>query len=842
MYAVYIPLWNYKIQIYTKYTIYNIDVSIIICTFAWLLNLTYINNNKKSKMKQLNNIRQFSVILLLLSLLPLCVQAQTTESKEYTIVNNVDDLSDGDHIIIVSKFQSKAMTDTVNISSIKNQRLKSTYITLSNDQTIAYTNVESADFTLEKTNGKFNIRSNSGKYVTNVADKKDDKAVNLSDEISETTEAEISFDNDKANILYAKPSSKYLCYLRVPQMFAMNESSSSEESYKVYIYKLYSKIKTKTRISFGEEAKDTYNITYGTTDFVSPKANIYADNTIMSDAEISYTSSNTTIATVDNDGNVTINNNNQYGETTITASYLGDDNHYACDASYTIKVTEKKKTTTELSFGEGIDHQTIIVKVNEEDSFAGAKAILSPVDNGEVTYSSSDENVATVDNEGKICLYNIGETVISAIYAGNETYAASSTYYRLQYRGERIVFSSEFNSFKNLGTSESYNKGAYYFTDSLSNPYRWDIGEGRCTTVKNGVLEIKRQSQAKFHEITAPNGYKVTAIYYHKSPIRFTIKANNKEMEPKPERCGKLSEKEGTGYKVTAEIIRFTIKANNKEMEPKPERCGKLSEKEGTGYKVTAEINSNATFAIIPNPNAYISRIQIDINPIFNITLDESEENNKIIDAHKGEIVNALPMRTLVADKWNTFCLPFNISLENGKLCGVEAEVREYDRMEGDVMMFKEAKEIVAGRSYLIRPKGENITFKRFDNIRLTGPELEQSGDESFYMIGTYSNRTFSEEESSQYLFLNANAEFKHPKPGTTMKGMRAYFYCSPDVQASQMKVGFTDNSTDIKDIEQNNMQTNSQRIHTINGTYVGTDKAALPKGIYIIGGKKYIK
>lgn len=804
MYAVYIPLWNYKIQIYTKYTIYNIDVSIIICTFAWLLNLTYINNNKKSKMKQLNNIRQFSVILLLLSLLPLCVQAQTTESKEYTIVNNVDDLSEGDHIIIVSKFHSKAMTETVNISSIKNQRLESTKITLNEDKTIAYTNVESADFTLEKTNGKFNIRSNSGKYVTNVADKKDDKAVNLSDEISETTEAEISFDNDKANILYAKPSTKFLYCISGSQMFAMNESPSSADSYKVYIYKLYSK--TKTRISFGEEAKDTYNITYGTTDFVSPKANVYADNTIMSDAEISYTSSNTTIATVDNDGNVTINNNNQYGETTITASYLGDGNHYACSASYTIKVTEKKKTTTKLSFGEGIDHQTIVVKVNEEDSFAGAKAILSPVDNGDVTYSSSDENVATVDNEGKIRLYNIGETVISANYAGNETYAACSTYYRLQYRGERIVFSSEFNSFINLGTSESYNKGAYYFTDSLSNPYRWDIGEGRCTTVKNGVLEIKRQSQAKFHEITAPNGYKVTAIYYHKSPIRFTIKANNKEMEPKPE------------------------------------RCGKLSEKEGTGYKVTAEINSNATFAIIPNPNAYISRIQIDINPIFNITLDESEENNKIIDAHKGEIVNALPLRTLVADKWNTFCLPFNISLENGKLCGIEAEIREYDRMEGDVMMFKEAKEIVAGRSYLIRPKGENITFKRFDNVRLTGPELEQSGDESFYMIGTYSNRTFSEEESSQYLFLNANTEFRHPKPGTTMKGMRAYFYCSPDVQASQMRVGFSENSTDIKDIEQNNIQANSQRIYTINGSYVGTDKAALPKGIYIIGGKKYIK
>ena len=705
-------------------------------------------------MKHLNNIGKYSVILLLLSLLPLYVQAQTTEAKEYSIIDDIADLSDGDHIIIVSQKYQKAMIGSVYTNNMNDERLKSTEVILNDNKTIAKTYSKSAIFTLVKTNGKFNFRSSEGKYVTNVATGKDNKNINLSDKISETTEAEISFQNSKADIFFEKDTPKYL-YFNGSNNFGMSDTPSTSDWYKVYIYKLSSeiKIKTKTRISFGEEAKDTYNITYGTTDFVSPKANIYADNTIMSDAEISYTSSNTTIATVDNDGNVTINNNNQYGETTITASYLGDDNHYACDASYTIKVTEKKKTTTELSFGEGIDHETIIVKVNEEDSFAGAKAILSPVDNGEVTYSSSDENVATVDNEGKICLYNIGETVISAIYAGNETYAASSTYYRLQYRGERIVFSSEFNSFKNLGTSESYNKGAYYFTDSLSNPYRWDIGEGRCTTVKNGVLEIKRQSQAKFHEITAPNGYKVTAIYYHKSPIRFTIKANNKEMEPKPE------------------------------------RCGKLSEKEGTGYKVTAEINSNATFAIIPNPNAYISRIQIDINPIFNITLDESEENNKIIDAHKGEIVNALPMRTLVADKWNTFCLPFNISLENGKLCGVEAEVREYDRMEGDVMMFKEAKEIVAGRSYLIRPKGENITFKRFDNVRLTGPELEQSGDESFYMIGTYSNRTFSEEESSQYLFLNANAEFRHPKPGTTMKGMRAYFYCSPDVQASQMKV-----------------------------------------------------
>ena len=757
-------------------------------------------------MKQLNNIRQFSVILLLLSLLPLCVQAQTTESKEYTIVNNVDDLSDGDHIIIVSQKDKRVMIGSVYTNKRNDTRLNSTDITLNDNKTIAKTNVESAIFTLVKTNGKFNFRSSEGKYVTNVATGKDNKNINLSDKISETTEAEISFQNSKADIFFEKDTPKYLYFISNSKLYGMSDESSTSDMYHVYIYKLSSEQKTKTRISFGEEAKDTYNITYGTTDFVFPKANVYADDTTMSDAKISYTSSNTTIATVDNDGNVTINNNNQYGETTITADYLGDDNHYACSASYTIKVTEKKKTTTELSFGEGIDHQTIIVKANEEDHFAGAKAVLSPVENGEVTYSSSNENVATVDNEGKIRFYNIGETVISANYAGNETYAASTTSYNLHYIGERIVFASEHNSFKEIGTSLISYKSCN-FRDSLSNPYTWKIGEGRCTKENKGVLELSAAYNAKAPILKAANGYKLTVLYYQK-------KGNT---------------------------MKLTIKADEHEIDTQFKEYVTKNQDNGTGYKVTGEIKSSTQFSIRAEHQAFISRIQIDINPIYNITLEESEDNSKIISAHKGQTVNALPIRTLVADKWNTFCIPFNINVADGKLCGIEAEIREYDHMEGDVMMFKEAKEIVAGRPYLIRPN-KDIKLGQFDNVRLTGPELEKSGDESFYMIGTYSNRTFSEEESSKYLFLNANAEFRHPKPGTTMKGMRAYFYCSPNVHASQMRVGFSENSTDIKDIEQNNIQANSQRIYTINGTYVGTDKTALPKGIYIIGGKKYIK
>lgn len=449
-------------------------------------------------MKQLNNIRQFSVILLLLSLLPLCVQAQTTESKEYTIVNNVDDLSDGDHIIIVSKY-STAIIGKVNTNS-NSQRLLSTEITLNADKTLAYTNSDAACFTLVKTNDKFNFRSNEGKYINNVSEEGSSKDINLCDKISETTQATISFTPNygDARILFEKKHPKYLNYVQASRWFGFIESPSLGGPDVVYIYKLSSEImtKTKTRISFGEDAKNTYDVTYGTTDFASPKANVYADNTIIADAKISYTSSNTDIATVDNDGKVTINNTNKYGETTITATYSGDDNHYPCSASYTIKVNEKQKNATKLSFEEGIDRQTIVVKVNEENKFTGAKAILSPVENGEITYSSSNDNVATVDNEGKIHLNKIGETVISANYAGNETYAASSTFYRLQYRGESIVFASKFNSFKEIGTSSIKKKYANLI-DSLSNSYKWYFEEARSNRVNNGILEVKSQCVVK---------------------------------------------------------------------------------------------------------------------------------------------------------------------------------------------------------------------------------------------------------------------------------------------------------------------------------------------------------
>ncbi|MDE5883329.1 MAG: Ig-like domain-containing protein [Muribaculaceae bacterium] len=57
--------------------------------------------------------------------------------------------------------------------------------------------------------------------------------------------------------------------------------------------------------------------------------------------------------------------------------------------------------------------------------------VLSNPNNLEVVWSSSDENVATVDAEGKVTPTGIGQTVITAFTKGNDDYAAGNAKYNL---------------------------------------------------------------------------------------------------------------------------------------------------------------------------------------------------------------------------------------------------------------------------------------------------------------------------------------------------------------------------------------------------------------------------
>lgn len=135
---------------------------------------------------------------------------------------------------------------------------------------------------------------------------------------------------------------------------------------------------------------------------------------------VSYSSSATGVAIVDSStGEVTIKG---AGETTITASFAGDEDYEAGNASYTLTVSKAAPT---LSFAS--ENAT----GREGEAFAGNE--LNNPANLSVSYSSSDTDVATVnETSGAVTIVAGGTTTITASFTGNDTYTAGSASYTLK--------------------------------------------------------------------------------------------------------------------------------------------------------------------------------------------------------------------------------------------------------------------------------------------------------------------------------------------------------------------------------------------------------------------------
>ena len=218
-------------------------------------------------------------------------------------------------------------------------------------------------------------------------------------------------------------------------------------------------------------------------------------------------------------------------------------------------------------------------------------------------------------------------------------------------------------------------------------------------------------------------------------------------------------------------------------------------------------------------------------------TISEESTDASAITENLDKSLDVTLERTLVAGKWNTFCVPFDIDVAGGKLNGVAARVMQFESVEGNIMCFLKADKIEAGKPYLIKPAADidNPTFADV-KIQQAEPKEEGSGDYSFF--GVYCRKTFDAAESKKSLFINGDAEFKRPSANSSMKGMRAYFACATEQAASsQLKIGdeTTSVSEIVSDVDENGY------IYNANGVRVGTDVNGLSKGLYIKNGRKFV-
>lgn len=190
--------------------------------------------------------------------------------------------------------------------------------------------------------------------------------------------------------------------------------------------------------------------------------------------------------------------------------------------------------------------------------------------------------------------------------------------------------------------------------------------------------------------------------------------------------------------------------------------------------------------------------------------------------------------RTLLADTWNTLCLPFSVSASQINSIFGKTRIREFEKVENDVFLFKECDSIQGGKPYLFNPS-RTVADPCFDDVTLVSqPQSIMNGGYGF--VGVFS--PYEMQTDGTQLFLN-NGNLKKPSVSSNkMAGMRAYFVI-PSVDALTKSFSLDNTLTSIKNIPK--QPQDSTAIYRLDGRKLNKSKAELRKGIYIIGGQKMI-
>ena len=168
-------------------------------------------------------------------------------------------------------------------------------------------------------------------------------------------------------------------------------------------YDVEIKAKEAAGLSFG--VTEPVTATYGDTEFNEPE--------LINPAHlaVTYTCEPESVATVDENGNVTING---AGTATVTATTEGDESHAAGSASYTIVVAKADATMT-FGVNEPVAATYGDTEFNEPELTKPAGLT--------VTYSCEPASVATVDPAtGAVTINGAGTATVTATTEGNDNY------------------------------------------------------------------------------------------------------------------------------------------------------------------------------------------------------------------------------------------------------------------------------------------------------------------------------------------------------------------------------------------------------------------------------------
>ena len=267
-----------------------------------------------------------------------------------------------------------------------------------------------------------------------------------------------------------------------------------------------------------------------------------------------------------------------------------------------------------------------------------------------------------------------------------------------------------------------------------------------------------------------------------------------------------------------------------------------------------------------------------DVSKVQNVQLVDGKNYSAPTDAKNAEVTLN---RTFYKNRWNAICLPYSINrrqIENQFGDGTMVVLmKNIDTSNKKVMFIEHAnQDIIAGYPYLIFPTTKADTEKK-DTTAINGittratfgeandplfsvgtdgktyPYAEPMQSDALVFKGTFTNTTLNE---GSYVVTNKGVLSRIPNDGMKIKPYRSYIYFNRKTAGAKaillqdMNVnGFEndeDNTTGIENLLfESGILTHSADVYSIDGQLVRSkvnNLNGLPKGVYIVNGKKYVK
>ncbi len=267
-----------------------------------------------------------------------------------------------------------------------------------------------------------------------------------------------------------------------------------------------------------------------------------------------------------------------------------------------------------------------------------------------------------------------------------------------------------------------------------------------------------------------------------------------------------------------------------------------------------------------------------DVSTVKDVLLEDGKDYSAPTDAKNAEVKLD---RTFYKNYWNAICLPYSINRRQiEKVFGDGTMVvlmNNIDTSNKKVMFIEHAnQDIIAGYPYLIFPTKKDDNVKT-DHSEINGittratfgeadsPLFSVGTDGKTYLVaepmqsdalvfkGTFTNSTLNE---GSYVVTNKGVLSRIPKDEMKIKPYRSYIYFNREtagakaISLQNMNVnGFEneeDNTTGIENLLfESGILTHSADVYSIDGQLVRSKALnfnGLPKGVYIVNGKKYVK